>query len=88
MSKFDRRNRAKQMRLNKDSEHAKATNVFAGKDGAPRIIALIPLCADISTAAAARSLNASLDIDEVQAEDTILGGQEGTFGMPGCLSYC
>jgi pre-rRNA-processing protein TSR1 len=64
MSKFDRRNRAKQMRLNKDSEHAKATNVFAGKDGAPRIIALIPLCADISTAAAARSLNASLDIDE------------------------
>jgi pre-rRNA-processing protein TSR1 len=64
MSKFDRRNRAKQMRLNKDSEHAKATNVFAGKDGAPRIIALVPLCADISTAAAARSLNASLDIEE------------------------
>jgi pre-rRNA-processing protein TSR1 len=64
MSKFDRRNRAKQLRLNKDSEHAKATNVFAGKDGAPRIIALVPLCADISTAAAARSLNASLDIDD------------------------
>jgi pre-rRNA-processing protein TSR1 len=64
MSKFDRRNRAKQMRLNKDSEHAKATNVFAGKDGAPRIIALVPLCADVSTAAAARSLNASLDIQE------------------------
>jgi pre-rRNA-processing protein TSR1 len=64
MSKFDRRNRAKQMRLNKDSEHAKATNVFAGKDGAPRIIALVPLCADISAAAAARSLNASLDIEE------------------------
>jgi pre-rRNA-processing protein TSR1 len=64
MSKFDRRNRAKQMRLNKDSEHAKSTNVFAGKDGAPRIVALIPLCADISTTAAARSLNASLDIED------------------------
>jgi pre-rRNA-processing protein TSR1 len=64
MSKFDRRNRAKQMRLNKDSEHAKATNIFAGKDGAPRIVALVPLCSDISTAAAARSLNASLDIEE------------------------
>ncbi|KAF1916690.1 hypothetical protein BDU57DRAFT_516934 [Ampelomyces quisqualis] len=64
MSKFDRRNRAKQMRLNKDGEHAKATNVFAGKDGAPRIIALVPLCADVSTAAAAHSLNASLDIAE------------------------
>ncbi|KAH4923380.1 hypothetical protein HBI79_171950 [Parastagonospora nodorum] len=64
MSKFDRRNRAKQMRLNKDSEHAKNTNVFAGKDGAPRIVALVPLCSDISTAAAARSLNAALDIEE------------------------
>lgn len=64
MNKFDRRNRAKQMRLNKDSEHAKATNVFTGKDGAPRIVALVPLCSDISTAAAARSLNASLDIEE------------------------
>ncbi|KAH7090179.1 hypothetical protein FB567DRAFT_438134, partial [Paraphoma chrysanthemicola] len=64
MSKFDRRNRAKQMRLNKDSEHAKATNVFAGKDGAPRIVAIIPLCSDVSAAAAVRSLNSSLDIEE------------------------
>ncbi|KAF2830255.1 DUF663-domain-containing protein [Ophiobolus disseminans] len=64
MSKFDRRNRAKQIRLNKDSEHAKAGNVFAGKDGAPRVVALVPLCADISTAAAVRSFNAGLDIEE------------------------
>lgn len=64
MNKFDRRNRAKQMRLNKDNEHAKNTNVFAGKDGAPRIVALVPLCSDNDTAAAARSLNASLDIEE------------------------
>lgn len=64
MSKFDRRNRAKQMRLNKDSEHAKQTNVFAGKDGAPRIVAVVPLCADISSEGAVRSLNISLDIDE------------------------
>jgi pre-rRNA-processing protein TSR1 len=64
MSKFDRRNRAKQMRLNKDHEHAKSTNVFAGKDGAPRIAAIVPLCADVSAAAAVRSLNASLDIEE------------------------
>lgn len=64
MSKFDRRNRAKQMRLNKDSEHARATNVFHGKDGAPRIVAVIPLCTDVSTAEAVRSLNAGLDIEE------------------------
>jgi pre-rRNA-processing protein TSR1 len=64
MSKFDRRNRAKQMRLNKDSEHAKSTNVFAGKDGAPRIAAIIPLCSDVSAAEAVRSLHLSLDIEE------------------------
>jgi pre-rRNA-processing protein TSR1 len=52
------------MRINKDHEHAKSSNVFAGKDGAPRITALIPLCSDVSTAAAVRSLNSSLDIEE------------------------
>jgi pre-rRNA-processing protein TSR1 len=64
MSKFDRRNRAKQLRLNKDSEHARATNVFAGKDAAPRIVAIVPLCEDVSTAAAVRSLNSSLDLED------------------------
>lgn len=64
MSKFDRRNRAKQLRLNKDSEHARATNVFSGKDAAPRIVAVIPLCADVSTAAAVQSLNVSLDVED------------------------
>ena len=68
MSKFDRRNRAKQMRLNKDNEHAKAINVFSGKDGAPRVTAVIPLCSDVSAAAAVRSLNASLDIEEAVPE--------------------
>ncbi|KAF9738016.1 hypothetical protein PMIN06_008489 [Paraphaeosphaeria minitans] len=64
VSKFDRRNRAKQMRINKDHEHAKATNVFNGKDCAPRVVAVIPLCSDVSAAGAVQSLNASLDINE------------------------
>lgn len=64
MSKFDRRNRAKQMRLNKDHEHARATNIFAGKDGAPRMVAVVPLCGDVSAAAAVRSLNTCLEIEE------------------------
>ncbi|KAF2634990.1 DUF663-domain-containing protein [Massarina eburnea CBS 473.64] len=64
LSKFDRRNRAKQLRTNKDNEHAKATNVFVGKDGAPRVVAVIPLCKDVSAAGAVRSLNTSLDIEE------------------------
>ena len=66
MSKFDRRNHAKQKRLNKDREHASAINVFAGKDGAPRIVAILPLCEDVSGAAAVRSLNAALDLQEEQ----------------------
>jgi pre-rRNA-processing protein TSR1 len=52
------------MRINKDHEHAKATNVFNGRDGAPRVVAVIPLCSDASAAAAVQSLNASLDINE------------------------
>jgi pre-rRNA-processing protein TSR1 len=64
MSKFDRRNRAKQLRINKDHEHAKAINVFAGKDGAPRIVAVIPLCQNVSAATAVQRLNASLDIED------------------------
>ncbi|KAF2017261.1 DUF663-domain-containing protein [Aaosphaeria arxii CBS 175.79] len=64
MSKFDRRNRAKQLRINKDAEHAKASNVFAGKDGAPRVVAVIPLCGDVSASAAVKSLNSSLDIED------------------------
>lgn len=38
--------------------------MFAGKDGSPRIVAIIPLCADNSAAAAARELNRSLDIED------------------------
>ncbi|KAF3048159.1 hypothetical protein E8E12_010923 [Didymella heteroderae] len=64
MSKFDRRNRSKQMRINKDNEHAKQTNVFAGRDSAPRVVAIIPLCSDISSASAVRSLNSALEIEQ------------------------
>lgn len=57
------------MRLNKDHEHARATNVFAGKDGAPRIVAVVPLCADVSAAKAVRSLNTSLDLEEEEVPE-------------------
>ncbi|KZZ94965.1 Ribosome biogenesis protein BMS1/TSR1 [Moelleriella libera RCEF 2490] len=63
MSKFDRRNQAKQSRLNKHREHLKETSVFSGRDGAPRIVAVVPLCADGNAKAAIRQLNGSLDID-------------------------
>ncbi|KAF5649755.1 ribosome biogenesis tsr1 like [Fusarium tjaetaba] len=64
MSKFDRRNQAKQARLNKHKEHVKETSVFAGKDGAPRHVAVIPLCAGTDLNAAIKQLNNSVDIED------------------------
>lgn len=67
MSKFDRRNQAKQKQLAKRKEHQQETEIFSGRDGAPRIVAVIPLCPDADAQAAVRHLNDSVDIDaEVQ----------------------
>jgi pre-rRNA-processing protein TSR1 len=63
MSKFDRRNQARQKQQAKHKEHLRETNVFAGRDGAPRIVAVIPLCEDGDAAAAVRLLSGSLDIE-------------------------
>jgi pre-rRNA-processing protein TSR1 len=63
MSKLERRNQAKQRQLTKHKEHVKENSVFAGKDGAPRIVAVIPLCADGDAREAIRSFNNSLDIE-------------------------
>ncbi|KAK3954665.1 hypothetical protein QBC32DRAFT_335513 [Pseudoneurospora amorphoporcata] len=63
MSKFDRRNRNKQLQLQKHNQHLHETSIFAGKDGAPRNVAVIPLCSDGSAVEAIKSLNASIDIE-------------------------
>ncbi|OAQ92061.1 pre-rRNA processing protein Tsr1 [Purpureocillium lilacinum] len=63
MSKFDRRNQAKQARLTKHKEHLKENSIFSGRDGAPRVVAVLPLCADGDAKAAVRELNCSLDIE-------------------------
>lgn len=64
MSKLDRRNQARQKRVVNDQGHAKATSVFSARNGAPRIVAMIPLCEDIAMEAAIQSLNKSVDIDQ------------------------
>ena len=67
MSKFDRRNQNKQRLLEKHRVHLRETSIFARKDGAPRNVAVIPLCADGDVVAAIQSLNGSVDIEaEVQ----------------------
>ncbi|KAK8086281.1 hypothetical protein PG994_001255 [Apiospora phragmitis] len=63
MSKLDRRNRAKQLQQQKAREHQDHTSIFRGRDGAPRIVAVVPLCGDVDATAAIKSLNASLDIE-------------------------
>jgi len=64
MSKLDRRNKAKQLRMTKGAEHDRSTSIFTGKDGAPRIVAVIPLCEDVSSTAFVKSLLTSVDIDD------------------------
>ncbi|KFA79775.1 hypothetical protein S40288_00678 [Stachybotrys chartarum IBT 40288] len=63
MSKFDRRNQAKQARISKHKEHLHQTSIFSGRDGAPRIVAVIPLCADGDADTVIQQLNGSLDIE-------------------------
>lgn len=63
MSKLDRRNQAKQARITKHKEHLKETSIFNGKDGAPRVVAVLPLCADGDAAAAIQHLNGSVDVE-------------------------
>ncbi|KAI4265483.1 MAG: hypothetical protein L6R35_007102, partial [Caloplaca aegaea] len=63
LSKIERRNQAKQLRQVKHRENSKATSVFAGPTGAPRIVAVVPLCEDCDANAAIRKLNQSVDSD-------------------------
>lgn len=64
MSKLDRRNRAKQLRLNHHAEREDKASVFTGKNAAPRIIAVIPLCEDVQPLSVLKSLNTSIDVEE------------------------
>lgn len=64
MSKIDRKNQAKQRQQQKQKEHQQENLVFSGKDGAPRNVAVIPLCPDGDATAAVRALNESLDIEQ------------------------
>ncbi|KAF2479235.1 hypothetical protein BDY17DRAFT_258095 [Neohortaea acidophila] len=62
MSKLDRKNHAKQIRINKSGEREKESSVFAGRDGAPRIIAVVSLCEDVNSVDVVQSLNESVDV--------------------------
>lgn len=79
MSKIDRRHQAKQKQITKHKEHLRDTNLFVGRDGAPRIVAVVPLCEDGDAAAAIRQLNGSLDIEAEVPEEGILRAEIDRF---------
>jgi pre-rRNA-processing protein TSR1 len=72
MSKLDRRNQARQKQQLKHQVSAKASNLFHGRDGAPRIVAFIPLCENTNAQLAAQKLNESLDINMDLPEEGVI----------------
>lgn len=46
MSKIDRRNQARQLKQLKHQDNLKASSVFSGQHGAPRVVAVVSLCTD------------------------------------------
>ena len=79
MSKIDRRNQAKQKRIVHNADHVRTNSVFAGKDGAPRIAAVVPLCEDASSADAIKSLVRSVDIEGEAPESGLWRLDVGRF---------
>ena len=65
MSKFERKNQARQIRHNKHSENVKALSVFAGRYGAPRIIAVVPLGKNLDPRGAIERLNSAAGAEVV-----------------------
>ena len=64
MSKQDRKNRSHQKQQTKQQQHARSTQLFAGQQGAPRIVAVVPLSGDVNVADAILKLNASVDVED------------------------
>lgn len=65
MSKLERRNQAKQRRLNHHTAQAEKVNVFSGRDAAPRIVAVVPLGPNVDVLTAIRSFYKSVDSKEM-----------------------
>ena len=65
MSKFDRKNQARQIRQIKHQQSVKSSSIFAGQNGAPRIIAVVPLCGNLDAVAAIQKLNQAVDAESL-----------------------
>jgi pre-rRNA-processing protein TSR1 len=61
-SKVNRRNHAKQIQLQKRHSLLSAVRIFGGVDGAPRVVAVVPLCQDVTSRAAVSAFAQSLEL--------------------------
>ncbi|OQO08280.1 hypothetical protein B0A48_06150 [Cryoendolithus antarcticus] len=68
MTKLDRRNQAKQKRVTHSAKLQEEGSVFAGREGAPRVIAVIPLCADVESREVVLDLNRSVEVEDEAPE--------------------
>lgn len=64
MSKIERRHHARQLKQLKHRDNIKSTSVFSGQNGAPRIVAVIPLCENNDSRLAVRKLNQEIGIQQ------------------------
>lgn len=68
MNKIDRRNQAKQRREKHNAAREEKGSVFAGRNAAPRVVAVIPLCKDVECGEIVKTLNASVEVEMDTAE--------------------
>lgn len=85
MSKLERRNKARQLQNIKHKDLERETRIFKGRDAAPRIVTLVPLCDNSDSPAAVRSLLRSLDIEaEVPETGVFTTWYDPGPGSAGC----
>ncbi|KAF8759070.1 Ribosome biogenesis protein tsr1 [Rhizoctonia solani] len=66
-TKLNRKNSAKQNQLKKKAELADEGKIFHGSNAAPRIVAIVPLCPDVSAQQTALQIVKSLGVDASSA---------------------
>ncbi|RIA99286.1 hypothetical protein C1645_684977 [Glomus cerebriforme] len=64
ITRTDRRNAAKLEQQKKREEVLKANRFFEGRHGTPKIVAVIPLCPDVNSYSAVKSIYSSIDLQE------------------------
>ncbi|KAG9051122.1 hypothetical protein FS837_011968 [Tulasnella sp. UAMH 9824] len=68
-TRLNRQNHAKQTQANKRHELVASLKLFGGADGAPRIVAVVPLCPDVSASETVKAMVDSYDGDAESAPD-------------------